>query len=306
MPKRDRGSIHTGVTAGFCLLLLVLLGALVYATAASHTARQMRAIQNSERNSQSTQERIKRRCGALDLPGMAECVYEEIKSAEDSRRAEDDLTAQQDMGDSAYYMLWVSVSSVAITALGLYYVRLTFAEAKETTRIALTQVNSERAWVTADGFNIALFEDPAAIGLARKWGVNFSVAWRNTGRSPGANFTAFVDSQKVTRGNPIPVFIPEDITEDRSFILGPNCAPVDTNPITISAEQIHLLQKGQIDIYVYSKATYHIFPDFAGKVHHTEVCYHVQWGGFERNVDGRLTDMPRLRASPEGRQNTAT
>ena len=132
MSNRDRGGHHTVVTVCFAAIVAALSGALIFEMAASYTERQIRAEHNSARNAQSAEDHIRYRCLVLPTPAeIAECAANETKAAEDARRDEYDLSAQQDMGDSAAWMVWVSVASVAVTAAGAFLVWLSLRQTRQ-------------------------------------------------------------------------------------------------------------------------------------------------------------------------------
>ncbi len=148
MPEGDRNSGFALVTAIVAVIELVLIVALSFELAASHTERQLRADHNSQQNTQNTYDNLDVACTGRDGRSLIECIKEQIEAAEEYRRDEYDLSAQQDMADWARWMIWVSVGSVAVTTLGVFFVWQTLREAKSTTSAAL--LASEHAKRQAD------------------------------------------------------------------------------------------------------------------------------------------------------------
>lgn len=131
MSDRNRGQLFAVITAGAVALVLILLGALVYEVAVSHTERKLRAEHNSEYQQQAAEQRIEARCLGLNPVGMAECIKEEIEASGEAQRGEYDLSAQQDMSDWAFWMIWISVASVAVTSIGVAFVWRTLEHTTE-------------------------------------------------------------------------------------------------------------------------------------------------------------------------------
>lgn len=129
MSDSNRGPLIAVVVG---CVLAALASPLIYEMAVSHTERQARAEHNAENYAQSAEERIEAVCLILTTPAeIAECAAKETKAAEENRRDEYDLSAQQDMGDWAFWMIWVSVSSVAITSVGVIFVWMAISNDRE-------------------------------------------------------------------------------------------------------------------------------------------------------------------------------
>ena len=176
MPSRDRGVIHTVVTVVTASVILGLIVALAYDIGVSRAERQARAVHNTERHTQSAEDGIKERCLRLGSPAeVAECAAKEVKAAEDARHSEYDLSAQQDMAYSAFWMIWVSVSSVAVTAGGvvlvwrtLFYTRETLREAGNATRAAQESVAEARKVTKSSQATVDLTRE-ALLSTDRAW-----------------------------------------------------------------------------------------------------------------------------------------
>lgn len=153
MSKSNLGPLIAVVVG---VVLAGLAAPLIYNMAVLHTERQARAERNSERQAQSAEERIEARCFVLPTPAeIAECAAQETKASEDARRSEYDLSAQEDMGDWAFFMIWVSVASVAVTTIGIYYVRATLVAAKDANFVVeRTAVIQQRAWLSFDQWHL--------------------------------------------------------------------------------------------------------------------------------------------------------
>lgn len=200
MPNRNRGVIHSILTVITIVVVLVLFGALVYETGVSHTERKLRAEHNTEHYADNVENNVQSGCLILSKPiEIAECAAKETKAAEDARRSEYDLSAQQDMGDWAFWLLWVSVTSVAMTAVGvvfvwrtLLYTRDALVEARSATVAANRTIDvtreigqsQTRAYITFSGVGYSIPEgvDPQNI---RK--LAFEAKWDITGQTPALN-----------------------------------------------------------------------------------------------------------------------
>jgi len=132
MPKRDRGFGFWVATAFFIAALLSLILALTYDVATSHTERKLRAEQNSSGYAFSAEKRMKEACGGLSGEDLIACVQKEVEATNEHKRSEHDLTAQEDMDDWSFWLLWVSVSSVAVSTLAVILVWRTLDVTRET------------------------------------------------------------------------------------------------------------------------------------------------------------------------------
>ena|GEM_PF-5134366 len=132
MPKRDRGFGFWVVTALFIAALLSLILALTYDVATSHTERKLRAEQNSSGYAFSAEKRMKEACGGLSGGDLIACVQKEVEATNEHKRSEHDLTAQEDMDDWSFWLLWVSVSSVAVSTLAVILVWRTLDVTRDT------------------------------------------------------------------------------------------------------------------------------------------------------------------------------
>ncbi|MDF1717439.1 MAG: hypothetical protein P1U75_12320 [Antarcticimicrobium sp.] len=132
MPKRDRGFGFWVVTALFIAALLSLILAFTYDVATSHTERKLRAEQNSSGYVSSAEKRVDEACGGLSGGDLIACVQQEVEATNEHKRSEYDLTAQQDMDDWSFWLLWVSVSSVAVSTLAVILVWRTLDVTRET------------------------------------------------------------------------------------------------------------------------------------------------------------------------------
>lgn len=115
------------------------------------TEQQVRGEKTAEYHDTYAEEAIDQKCLGLKLPALRDCIHEQIESAHDHERAEQDLDAQQDMARFTKVMGWTAIVSVFLGAGSIVLIFLTLREtqkmAKETTRIGDAQVKISNAAV---------------------------------------------------------------------------------------------------------------------------------------------------------------
>jgi hypothetical protein len=108
----------------------------------------------------------------VDRGGEAdiECIVDVVEANNNHERAEYDLVAQQNMARSALYMLFATLITTGVTALGVYYVRKTLIQANET-NVAAAQAavaandtnqimrNEQRPWIDIEISHAKIIEN---------------------------------------------------------------------------------------------------------------------------------------------------
>ena len=194
MPTGYRGHGFAVVTVLFIAAEVVLVSALAFSIGASHTERQLRAEHNSKQYSESTNDRIAASCAGLEGAALVECIRQEVEATSDHRRSEYDLSAQQDMADYAFWLVWISVATVAVTSLGVWFVKrtldATFAAVEDTSAAtnAMQEANAilreeQRPWIQFEILDFGLRHGHESDGSAFPW-FTPTVKFKNWGRSP--------------------------------------------------------------------------------------------------------------------------
>lgn len=243
--------------------------------------------------------------------------HSDAESDQPSETEKRDLDAQEGMALWAEWMFYASALSVVATFAGLFmiartlhhtrraadYARDMVQEAKSTTAAAMQQIGSERAWITADGYQFGNIEDGRIGGVMVGKIYTVAPTWRNTGRSPALKVFVFADAIFLNADQTeIPTFTPNDPPRDEA-VLGPGVS-VEATARPISGAELSAFQSGRVRWYVYSRATYVTVFDHA-TVRHSEVCYQVIWNGYLTKPDGTRGD-PNFRVTAVGPQNTTT
>lgn len=133
------------------------------------------------------QDRIRETCLDAELSALRECITVEIVSAQDHRRAERDLDAQESMALWAMIMTAISVAGVGLTGLGIYLVWGTLSETRIAARAAQDAVAVTRDIGEAQ-VRCYIYANVAEINTDTD---NMDIVFRNFGNSPGS--VSYVD-----------------------------------------------------------------------------------------------------------------
>lgn len=94
--------------------------------------------------SSRAQDRIAIECTGLDAAAISECKNKIIQAAEESSRSENDLQQQSDMARWAFWMMVASGFSVLVTAIGIFYIRMTLDQTVSANKAANRAVDVTR------------------------------------------------------------------------------------------------------------------------------------------------------------------
>ncbi|MBB3995322.1 hypothetical protein GGR95_002977 [Sulfitobacter undariae] len=198
MSNSDQSNSHSYLNSitfvVFAAVMIILVIALAYSLGVSYSERQLRADHNTEQYSGSSDERIARACVGKIGPAHVKCVQEKVTSSEDHRRSEYDLSAQEDMSEWAFWLLWVSIGGIAVSTLALYFMWDTLTVTRET--LISTQVMS------LDAHQIGAAQTRAYISMSEGWlredkgnvdnVIEFSVY--NSGVTPALDVVVSIDT----------------------------------------------------------------------------------------------------------------
>ena len=149
----------------------------VWGLSAQQTESRIRGEQSAEAHIQYAEDRIDRECLALEGVALRDCIHQEIESAKEHARANQDLEAQQTMALFTKIMGATAVVGVFLGLGSVVLIYLTLAEtqklATETTRLGEAQVRAYLAITSA-------FVDNFAVGKKPK----LHIAIKNSGQSP--------------------------------------------------------------------------------------------------------------------------
>ncbi|NUB42968.1 hypothetical protein GEU84_001095 [Fertoebacter nigrum] len=137
----------------FGIVLSAVAALLIWDYAAILTEQRVRYEEASRSYADQAAERIKRDCGAdLAAASLRDCIRKEIEAAEDSKRAERDLDAQETMARFTRVMGYTGLIGLALGVGSVYLIWATLSEtqrmAKITRDIGQKQV---RAYIAVTG-----------------------------------------------------------------------------------------------------------------------------------------------------------
>lgn len=221
MPDSNRSNAPSNLkviaTALFVAVEIVLLAALAYSFGVSYTERQLRAEQNTQQYPETTDERIARTCANMVGATLIKCVQHEVNASKEHERSEYDLSAQQDMSQWAYWLLWVSIGGIAVSVLALFLIWRTFLVTGETLaatqQMAIDTREIGEAQVRAYlAFRIKDVEiiPPAILLKDGEWSnlpatVSISGELHNSGQSPARRMKCRYEIQSVPKDSTIEV-----------------------------------------------------------------------------------------------------
>lgn len=139
MPRGIRDGTYSLIVlaiAGF-VGVAFLFGHMIYSKGYQRASHD----QQAERSATDASKRTKAECAKRPTVQAAiECYDDAEKTSREHQRAEQDLNAQREMADWTETMLWsglvLGVLTTAIAGLGVYWVRATLVEARNTTAAA--------------------------------------------------------------------------------------------------------------------------------------------------------------------------
>lgn len=173
----------------FGFLLLIVSGFLLWDSAVFLTKQQLRYHEAAQRHAQEADERIQQECSPdLAFIALLGCLRQEIETAEDSKRSERDLDAQEVM---ARFTRLVGYTGLLGILLGLGSVWLIWGTLRETQRMAKdTREIGEaqvRAYVRIVGGSVRLeYGQPGMTDPSIRPIITISV--KNYGQSPAQWF----------------------------------------------------------------------------------------------------------------------
>ncbi|NDV87784.1 hypothetical protein GTW51_13845 [Aurantimonas aggregata] len=195
----------------FATWLIIAIGlsliALVAFTVASSKGYQ-RAYQQNEAENASYAQREGHYRSCLMLPSVEqarECAENAPEADRAERRAEEDLNAQREMADWAEGVLWATLASVGVTAVGIVFVwrslnanTAAVDQARRANDIADQHSRADlRAWLIVKINSIGpIFRESDNIFVS----VDASI--ENTGRSPATDLCFYIDIVSLFNNDP--------------------------------------------------------------------------------------------------------
>lgn len=232
-----------------------------------------------------SQERIRDTCTNREIAPFSVCVSEILKSTQEAQTAQYDLSAQNRMALWAQWSFFISVFSLGITGVGIYFVWKTLDANIEAVKTANRAIESDReigeaqmrAYITVmSGFTAK----PAP-------GENKIVVYlrmTNSGQSPAFNLQ--IENKVIVVNQPLallPPFEPMDEVIDAI----PNGEFRDTVvPIEVP-DFFRRMAAGEVVTYCYGVIKYRDVFKAQRSTRYRLVCrYHPEMGGFLFGPDG--------------------
>lgn len=123
------------VTAGFCLLAVLGILALLYAVGLLNGEQSERRQNYPHAHSETAKQKAESACAGTDPNAVFECVVGYVEASEETAYTEQDLTAQQRAAWGTLIAAFAGIISVFVSLLGLYWIKGTL----DATRVAANQ-----------------------------------------------------------------------------------------------------------------------------------------------------------------------
>ena len=141
------------------LISLTIFAMTVWTLSATYTNNHYDTKHNATQHYDAAIESIKRSCKGLEFGAFAACVSEKIKATSEYEQGEDDLAAQQDMADWAFWMMLFAGITIPLTGVGIILVYLNLAAVRKTNEIQMDVGKATvRAYVGVSKISATLVE----------------------------------------------------------------------------------------------------------------------------------------------------
>lgn len=143
MSETGKTKREADIIAGTMFCMIAVFGsALLLYVLGSVDGRQSETRQQAARSySQAAKDNAERACLRSEPHAVVECVYVHIQAAEETARAEQDLSAQQKSADSALASAIIAFLTLIVSGIGVWFVKRTL----EATRDAITDTSKATA-----------------------------------------------------------------------------------------------------------------------------------------------------------------
>ncbi len=166
---------------------------------------------------------------------------------------------------------------------------------------AIDAVTAERPWVLTNGFETNMARDAVIFGEVHREAFILRIKWKNFGRSPAINVNMYTDYKVTDLGAPIPKFKRPEQDELRAGSMAPGSQAV-TNLIAFPIDVYNKMSNREVDIYVYSAASYKSTNNT--EINFSEQCSVLSVNGHLLEENGTLS--PNVGLGPIGPQNSVS
>lgn len=172
-------SVRDTIIVGlFGLFAVVVLAGAIFATGYSKAAHRIEAQNYASQYPADTNERIAA-CPTESVVALRKCIEEVVASAREDQRSEQDLNAQRDMAEWAWWLLVISFATLIVSGFGLLALLKTINQGQEANDIARTAFIGElRPWVDVEVVSVSMSAKSDTFELD----VDFKVT--NRGKTP--------------------------------------------------------------------------------------------------------------------------
>lgn len=178
------------MTVAFAIVVAILFALFIWDLSASQTENRVRAERHATRYAATAEQRISQSCAVATDMTLAECIRQVIETTHEQQRAESDLAAQRDMAKWAWAVVVVSIASVAVGLIGIYFIKRTFD--KTVDAVDAARDANEIARRSAER-QLRAYMSIGSIGIEGFTGTNFDpvVFVSNKGTTPARWFRAW-------------------------------------------------------------------------------------------------------------------
>lgn len=146
MPKRNRNSIYY-TWAALAAVLLSVAVMIAWDWSSDLTEQIIRDEQGTQQHIEYAEDRIDEKCLSLKPVALRDCIHQEIESARDHDRANQDLNAQQQMALFTKIMGYTAIAGLVLGAGSIALIFATLREMGNTNRIMREE---QRPWLVID------------------------------------------------------------------------------------------------------------------------------------------------------------
>ena len=289
MPDRNRDG-HDGIVA-LAFVTFALIFCLIGYFEGFDQGQGDRESVYTDQHHENAQDRIKDRCIALTGAHQAECIKEAIETSGEHQRAEQDVTAQQQMAMWARWMLGATVVMAAITMFGVIFVWQTLVAtreiAKETKEIGDSQ---SRAWLSVE-CSLGQHEIQTMQNREDAFSINAFAAVQNHGHSPAADIAFYAEAVFLNEFSETPIEMLRRFCEGRvskGGFVGEAVFPGST----IELSHMVVLRLSDIEAEIANKDFKAVFPYLltctAYKCCHTGNIYQTGTAHMISNTENRI------------------
>lgn len=239
--------------------------------------------QGADRYTERAEQRISIECPELVGAARSECTSRIMAAAEDARRSQQDLEAQQAM---ARWSLWMTIAafvSVWVAGLGIYYIRQTLDQTIKANQAAqagvVTMRNEQRPWVLLGQIRAIYHNDHAVHGEC----VRFDILFQNFGASPAVSVGVAYNAWPESEGGG--VYIRFGIREPSANAVVPPGFTFPAAPFYLKGNDIAAFWNREIRV-VFDVLGRYSFPDGSAEAG-TRYLIQCRYDGHDEQNDGK-------------------